>query len=74
MNWACASAVLLLVATAGARAADMPKSRGESVRWAEYYSAVYRVPVELVARDHRRRIGMEPVCDIEGRAQPGSCN
>ena len=60
MNWTCASAVLLLAATAGARAGDMPKSRGESVRWAEYYSAVYRVPIELVGAIIDEESGWNP--------------
>ena len=60
MNWTCASAVLLLATTAGARAADMPKSQSESVRWAEYYSAVYRVPIELVGAIIDEESGWNP--------------
>ena len=60
MNWTCASALLLLVTTAGARAADMPKSRGESVQWTEYYSAVYRVPIELVGAIIDEESGWNP--------------
>ena len=60
MNWTCACAVLLLATTAGAQAADIPNSQGESVQWAEYYSAVYRVPIELVAAIIDEESGWNP--------------
>lgn len=40
--------VCLLVLLAGTARAQMPTVRQLSVRWAEYYAAVYQVPVELV--------------------------
>ena len=40
--------LVLLVGTARAQMADVRQSRDLSARWAEYYSAVYRVPIELV--------------------------
>ena len=48
MNWAKVCLLILLVGTAGAQAANTRRVRDLSVRWAEYYAAVYRVPVELV--------------------------
>ena len=38
----------------------MDKARDESVRWAEYYSAVYRVPIELVAAVIDEESGWNP--------------
>ena len=38
----------LLAGTAGAQTANTRRMRDLSARWAEYYSAVYLVPVELV--------------------------
>ena len=49
MSWTSAWAVVLLATSAGTQAAEIPDSRAESVQWAEYYAAVYRVPIELVA-------------------------
>ena len=40
--------VCLLVLLAGTARAQMPTVRQLSVRWAEYYAAIYQVPVELV--------------------------
>ena len=40
--------LVLIAGTARARMSDMRQMRGLSARWAEYYAAVYRVPVELV--------------------------
>ena len=40
--------VCLLVLLVGTATAQMPTVRHVSVRWAEYYAAVYQVPVELV--------------------------
>ena len=48
MNWAKVCLLILLAGTAGAQAANTSRLRDLSVRWAAYYSAVYRVPVELV--------------------------
>ena len=46
----CAMAVcsFLLVSTASAQVADVRQMRDLAGRWAEYYAAVYRVPMELV--------------------------
>jgi len=48
LNWAKVCLLNLLAGTAGAQAANTRRVRDLSVRWAEYYAAVYRVPVELV--------------------------
>ena len=49
MKWARACFLVLLVGTARAQVPDARAPRGVSARWAEYYAAVYQVPVELVA-------------------------
>ena len=49
MNLAKVCAVVLLAAgIARAQRADVRQQRGLSVRWVEYYAAIYRVPIELV--------------------------
>ena len=48
MNWAKVCLLVLLAGTAGAQTANMHHVRDVSAHWAEYYSAVYRVPIELV--------------------------
>lgn len=48
MNCATVSVLVLLVGTGRAQMADMRPLRDLSARWAEYYAAVYRVPIELV--------------------------
>jgi soluble lytic murein transglycosylase-like protein len=48
LNWAKVCLLVLLVGTAGAQTANMRQVRDLSARWAEYYAAVYRVPIELV--------------------------
>ena len=40
--------LVLLVGTARAQMADLRQLRDLSARWAEYYAAAYRVPIELV--------------------------
>lgn len=40
--------LILLVGTTRAQMADMREVRDLSARWAEYYAAVYRVPIEFV--------------------------
>ena len=60
MNWACICGVVLLAATARTQAAGIPKARAESVQWAEYYAAVYRVPIELVAAIIDEESGWNP--------------
>jgi hypothetical protein len=49
VKWARACFLVLLVGTARAQVPDARAPRGVSARWAEYYAAVYQVPVELVA-------------------------
>ena len=48
MNWAKVCLLVLLGGTAGAQTANVRQVRDLSARWAEYYAAVYRVPIELV--------------------------
>jgi soluble lytic murein transglycosylase-like protein len=48
LNCATVSVLVLLVGTGRAQMADMRQLRDLSARWAEYYAAVYRVPIELV--------------------------
>jgi soluble lytic murein transglycosylase-like protein len=60
LNLACACAAVLLSTTIGTQAAEIPKARAESVQWAEYYSAVYRVPIELVAAIIDEESGWNP--------------
>ena len=48
MNWAKLCLCVLLVGTARAQIANVRQLRDLSMRWAEYYAAVYRVPIELV--------------------------
>jgi soluble lytic murein transglycosylase-like protein len=48
LNWAEGCLLVLLVGTAGAQMADVRQRRDVYARWAEYYAAVYRVPIELV--------------------------
>lgn len=48
MRWAVACLLILLVTTARAQVADVRQMRVAAERWAEYYSAIYRLPVELV--------------------------
>ncbi len=60
MSWTSAWAAVLLATSAATQAAEMPKTHAESVRWAEYYSAVYRVPIELVAAIIDEESGWNP--------------
>jgi soluble lytic murein transglycosylase-like protein len=48
VKWAKVCLLVLLVGTARAQIVDMRQVRDVSGRWAQYYAAVYRVPVELV--------------------------
>ncbi|MGB8885910.1 MAG: lytic transglycosylase domain-containing protein [Candidatus Korobacteraceae bacterium] len=52
--------LVLLVGTATAQAPDARPPRNLSVRWAEYYAAVYQVPVELVAAIIDEESGWNP--------------
>ena len=49
MKWPKACFLVLLVGTARAQVCDACSLRDVSARWADYYAAVYQVPVELVA-------------------------
>jgi soluble lytic murein transglycosylase len=48
LNPAVLCLCVLLVCTARAQSANVRQQRDLSKRWAEYYAAVYRVPLELV--------------------------
>ena len=48
MNWAKLCLCVLLVGTARAQISNVRQLRELSTRWAEYYAAVYGVPIELV--------------------------
>ena len=48
MKWAKVCLLVLLVGTARAQLTDTRQMRDISGRWAQYYAAVYRIPVELV--------------------------
>ena len=58
--WAKACFLILLAGTARAQVADGGQLRGVSGRWAEYYAAVYQVPVELVAAIIDEESGWNP--------------
>ncbi len=60
MKWAMACLLVLLVGTARAQAPDARPPRDVSARWAEYYAAVYQVPVELVAAIIDEESGWNP--------------
>src|SRR5271157_1305515 len=60
MKWARACFVVLLVGTARAQVPDARAPRDASARWAEYYAAVYQVPVELVAAIIDEESGWNP--------------
>ena len=60
MKRAMACFLVLLVGTARAQAPDARPPRDVSARWAEYYAAVYQVPVELVAAIIDEESGWNP--------------
>jgi len=60
MRWAKACFLVLLVGTARAQVADGGQRRDVSARWAEYYAAVFQVPVELVAAIIDEESGWNP--------------
>ena len=60
MNWVRACCLVLLVGTTKAQVPDARPPRDASARWAEYYSAVYQVPVELVAAIIDEESGWNP--------------
>ena len=60
MKWVSVCFLVLLVETARAQVPDAYPPRDVSVQWAEYYAAVYRVPVELVAAIIDEESGWNP--------------
>jgi soluble lytic murein transglycosylase-like protein len=61
LNWAKVCAVVLLAAgTARAQRADVRQLRDLSMRWVEYYAAIYRVPIELVEAIIDEESGWKP--------------
>ena len=60
MMWAKACFLVVLVGTARAQVSDGGQLRDVSGRWAEYYAAVYQVPVELVAAIIDEESGWNP--------------
>ena len=60
MKWAKACFLVLLVGTATAQVCDACSLRDVSARWAEYYAAVYCVPIELVAAIIDEESGWNP--------------
>ena len=48
MKWARVCLLVLVVGTARAQVVDIGQVRDISGRWAQYYAAIYRVPIELV--------------------------
>jgi soluble lytic murein transglycosylase-like protein len=60
VKWARACLLVLLVGTSRAQVPDARASRDVSARWAEYYAAVYQVPVELVAAIIDEESGWNP--------------
>ena len=60
MKWASTCFLVLLVGTARAQVPDARAPRDVSARWAEYYAAVYQVPVELVAAIIDEESGWNP--------------
>src|SRR3974377_1988864 len=60
MKGAKACFLVLLGGTARAQVADGGQVRDVSARWAEYYAAVYQVPVELVAAIIDEESGWNP--------------
>jgi Transglycosylase SLT domain/Transposase zinc-ribbon domain/ISXO2-like transposase domain len=60
VRWASTCFLVLLVGTAGAQVPDARAPRDVSARWAEYYAAVYQVPVELVAAIIDEESGWNP--------------
>jgi len=60
MKWAMACFLVLLAGTARAQVPNALPPRDVSAQWAEYYAAVYRVPVELVAAIIDEESGWNP--------------
>jgi len=60
VKWARACFLVLLMGTARAQVPDARPPRDVSAQWAEYYAAVYQVPVELVAAIIDEESGWNP--------------
>ena len=60
MKWATAFGLVLLVVSARAQVSDAYSLQDMSVRWAEYYAAMYRVPIELVSAIIDEESGWNP--------------
>ena len=60
MKWARACFLVLLLGTARAQVSNGRHLRDVSAQWAEYYAAVYQVPVELVAAIIDEESGWNP--------------
>ena len=70
MNWAIVCLLALLVGTARAQTPAVRQLRDLSARWAEYYAAAYRVPVELVEAVIDEESGWNPYA-ISGKGAAG---
>jgi soluble lytic murein transglycosylase-like protein len=60
MKWATALSFVLLIVNARAQVCDACSVQDVSVRWAEYYAAMYQVPIELVAAIIDEESGWNP--------------
>src|SRR5215472_11231619 len=60
MKWVTAGGLVLLVVSARAQVSEAYSPRDMSVRWAEYYAAMYRVPIELVSAIIDEESGWNP--------------
>ncbi len=60
MKWTNVCLLVLLAGTTRAQMVDARQLREVSGRWAEYYAAVYQVPVELVAAIIDEESGWNP--------------
>jgi soluble lytic murein transglycosylase-like protein len=60
MKWARVCYLMLLVGTARAQMLGTHPPRDVSARWAEYYAAMYQVPIELVAAIIDEESGWNP--------------
>lgn len=60
MKWATAFGLVLLVVSARAQGSDAYSPQNMSVRWAQHYAAMYRVPIELVSAIIDEESGWNP--------------
>ena len=70
MKWAKVCLLVLLVGTARAQIADARQVQDISERWARYYAAAYRVPVELVEAIIDEESGWNPYA-VSGKGAAG---